>query len=334
LYGEGKERLKNSSIWWRDLWSLGGEDDGGWFGSNICSILGHGREIGFLKEKWIGLTNLKTLYPALYNKSSLPNGTISMLGSYDNNGWAWRFVWNDVLSVEEAELAQELLQMLIPIRPCTDREDRRKWIPAAAANFSVKSAYLDLLNRLVLPPLDDSKLLSLGRMWKNNVPSKISIFGWRLLLEKLPTRDSLFIKGVITNVLDRGCVLCCNHVETTTHIFLQCPASNSVWVHIFKWMGLTPIMNASVQQHFIVFGDLLKSVVHKRYRHVIWLATTWCIWRRRNHIVFRGERVNISTLVDQIIYMSWFWFTGRLRSNVDISFDTWCNNPIHCLQSG
>jgi hypothetical protein len=47
LYGEGKEKLKNSSIWWRDLWSLGGENDGGWFGSNISSILGDGREIGF-----------------------------------------------------------------------------------------------------------------------------------------------------------------------------------------------------------------------------------------------------------------------------------------------
>jgi hypothetical protein len=58
-------------------------------------------------------------------------------------------------------------------------------------------------------------------MWKNNVPSKISIFGWRLLLEKLPTRESLFNKGVITNVLDRGCVLCCNNVETTTHIFFN-----------------------------------------------------------------------------------------------------------------
>ncbi|KAK2356189.1 hypothetical protein QL285_093541 [Trifolium repens] len=157
-----------------------------------------------------------------------------MLGSYDNNGWAWRFVWSDVLSVDEAELAQELLHMLIPIRPCTDMKDRRKWIPAAAANFSVKSAYLDLLNRLVLPPLDDSKLISLGRMWKNNVPSKISIFGWRLLLEKLPTRESLFSKGVITNVVERVCVLCCNHVETTPHIFLQCHASNSVWLNVFK----------------------------------------------------------------------------------------------------
>ncbi|PNX70732.1 hypothetical protein L195_g057688, partial [Trifolium pratense] len=29
------------------------------------------------------------------------------------------------------------------------------------------------------------------QLWKNNVPSKINIFGWRLLLEKLPTRASL-----------------------------------------------------------------------------------------------------------------------------------------------
>jgi hypothetical protein len=94
------------------------------------------------------------------------------------------------------------------------------------------------------------------------INSKISIFGWRLLLEKLPTRESLFSKGVITNALERGCVLCCNHVETTPHIFLQCHTSNSVWLNIFKWMGLTPIMNVSVQQHFILFGDLLKSNVH------------------------------------------------------------------------
>ena len=46
LYGEGKERLKKSSIWWCDLWSLGGENDGGWFGANISSVLGNGKEIG------------------------------------------------------------------------------------------------------------------------------------------------------------------------------------------------------------------------------------------------------------------------------------------------
>jgi hypothetical protein len=37
--------------------------------------------------------------------------------------------------------------------------------------------------------------------------------------------------------------------------------------------------------------------------------------------------------VNQIIYMSWFWFSGRLRSNVDITFDYWCTNPLDCLQN-
>jgi hypothetical protein len=50
LYGEGKERLKKSSIWWCDLWSLGGENDGGWFGANISSVLGNGKELGFWKK--------------------------------------------------------------------------------------------------------------------------------------------------------------------------------------------------------------------------------------------------------------------------------------------
>jgi hypothetical protein len=83
LYGEGIERLKSSSIWWRDLRRLGGEDDDGWFGSNISSVLGDGKLLGFWKEKWIGMTTLKSLYPNLYLKSSLQNGTVSELGSID-----------------------------------------------------------------------------------------------------------------------------------------------------------------------------------------------------------------------------------------------------------
>jgi hypothetical protein len=39
---------------------------------------------------------------------------------------------------------------------------------------------------------------------------------------------------------------------------------------------------------------------NKRFRHVIWLATTWSLWRARNNILFRGETVNISLLVDQL----------------------------------
>jgi hypothetical protein len=85
-------------------------------------------------------------------------------------------------------------------------------------------------------------------------------------------------------------------------------------------MGLDLIRTDTIQQNFIMFGELLKGKINKRFRHIIWLATTWCIWRSSNILV-----------VDQIIYMSWFWYSGRVRSNVDFPFSTWCNNPLACF---
>jgi hypothetical protein len=55
-----------------------------------------------------------------------------------------------------------------------------------------------------LDSLEDSKVISLKKFWKNNVPSKISIYGWRLLFEKLATREALFDKGVISNHHERS----------------------------------------------------------------------------------------------------------------------------------
>jgi hypothetical protein len=51
--------------------------------------------------------------------------------------------------------------------------------------LTVKSAYLQLQNRYVLEDIVVSMTPALQSLWKNNVPSKVSIFGRRLLLEKL-----------------------------------------------------------------------------------------------------------------------------------------------------
>jgi hypothetical protein len=150
--------------------------------------------------------------------------------------------------------------------------------------------------------LDDIKVHSLELMWKNNVPSKISIFGWRLLLEKLPTRDALFNKGIITTNIEKRCVFCSTHDESISHVFIHCSFSSTVWRKVLSWMGLNLINSNSIQEHFLLFGDLIKSKANKKHRHIIWLATTWCIWRLRNNLVFREDRATIFSVVNQIIY--------------------------------
>jgi hypothetical protein len=77
LYGDGRVGLKHASIWWRDMWNLGSEDEGGSFRYNIKSTLGDGTDIGFWKDTWIGTEPLRFSFAALFDKSSQQDCSIS-----------------------------------------------------------------------------------------------------------------------------------------------------------------------------------------------------------------------------------------------------------------
>ncbi|MCH83800.1 ribonuclease H protein, partial [Trifolium medium] len=194
LYGDGRERLKHESIWWRDIWKTGGVEEGGWLGNNISSVLGDGNDIDFWKEKWLGMVPLCDLYPSLYNKTPQQDAHISDMGIWDSNIWLWKLNWAKALDDSETETALELQQMLEQVRPNRAVGDRRRWLPNTDGFFSVRSAYKALQNKLEGAAIDSHIVAALNRLWKNNVPSKVSIFGWWLLLKKLPTREALYRK--------------------------------------------------------------------------------------------------------------------------------------------
>ncbi|CAJ2645107.1 uncharacterized protein LOC123905266 [Trifolium pratense] len=116
---------------------------------------------------------------------------------------------------------QELMLLLQQIRPCVDSLDRRKWSSGTAGLFTVKSAYICLQNKYGMAEIELAKVQALQQLWLNNVPPKVNIFGWRLLLEKLPTREALYRKGIITSNHERCCVFCFKEKEDVQHAFFQ-----------------------------------------------------------------------------------------------------------------
>lgn len=61
-----------------------------------------------------------------------------------------------------------------------------------SSGFSVKAAYSMVLEGILKGPnLDDNLLQSLTGMWKTKIPSKVLIFGWTLLLNRIPTKVNL-----------------------------------------------------------------------------------------------------------------------------------------------
>lgn len=51
----------------------------------------------------------------------------------------------------------------------------------------MSSSYSVLINCQTVAAFDEALLAAIERFWITSVPSKITVFGWRLLQDKLPT---------------------------------------------------------------------------------------------------------------------------------------------------
>jgi hypothetical protein len=288
--------LKGQSLWWRDIMIIGGIENDAWFRFNVRNVLGNGTCIRFWHETWHGPVCLKDLFPQLYCKSPQAEAIIYDVGKWVNQQWVWNLQWSTNLTSTEHDAARELANLLTGIQPSLECADRRRWGLTQTGMFSVKSTYEFLQSREVVVAIEDSVVKALQLLWLNDVPSKVSIFGWRLLLSRLPTRMALARKNIIVNLHELSCIFYGEEQEELSHLLFNCPFSQELWKRIFKWMNVDFISFDEGWEHFFAFGALLENKKFEKARHVIWLATTWCLWRARNNVLFRGEAIDVKVL--------------------------------------
>lgn len=65
-------------------------------------------------------------------------------------------------------------------------------------------------------------------VWNKVVPFKASTMAWRLMWDRLPTKDNLFKQKVIRSLDAAKCSGCGAATESADHFFLECPISKSV----------------------------------------------------------------------------------------------------------
>jgi hypothetical protein len=65
-------------------------------------------------------------------------------------------------------------------------------------------------------------------------------------------------------------------VETSSHLLLHCNLFGSVWNHIYRWVGVSAVMPATVIDHLVIqfshIGGATKT--RRSILQVIWFATT------------------------------------------------------------
>ncbi|GLT67704.1 hypothetical protein SLA2020_399930 [Shorea laevis] len=111
------------------------------------------------------------------------------------------------------------------------------------------------------------------RLWNNLLPSQISCFGWRLLLNGLLTMDALLGRGIQLENNAMLCLLCLEEIECVDHIFVKCAKIQKLWKRCYGWWGLNSIAPVLPISYVKVIVLVFISISNQRYGplYFLWL---------------------------------------------------------------
>ncbi|KAH1236968.1 UDP-glucose:glycoprotein glucosyltransferase [Glycine max] len=134
-----------------------------------------------------------------------------------------------------------------------------------------------------------------SELWKVKVPSKVALFVWRLIRDRLPTKTNLRKRNV--EIHDPTCPFCKNKEEDAAHLFFSCSKIMPLWWESLSWTNTSAPFPANPRMHFL--QQVLRNGNDTSYKkwQCWWTSLTWSIWQHRNKIVFEEESKFISDIV-------------------------------------
>jgi hypothetical protein len=92
------------------------------------------------------------------------------------------------------------------------------------------------------------------------------VFSWQVLHDRIPTKDNLLSRCVIS-LHDASCCVWCPDVrESSSHLFLHCKVAHVIWCEIFRWLGVVIVMPQNLFTLFdCLCGVALNKIVRKGF---------------------------------------------------------------------
>lgn len=137
-------------------------------------------------------------------------------------------------------------------------------------------------------------------LWRSSVPSKVIMFSWTLLLNKIPMRANIAIRNVLPPNGSTSCAWCERGVESSNHLFLHCDVAGVVWRRIEEWVELNFITPIDVFIHLECRGEGARSNKLKPGFLLIWHAIIWTICRERNGRIFNERGRDIDVVMEEV----------------------------------
>jgi hypothetical protein len=93
---------------------------------------------------------------------------------------------------------------------------------------------------------------------------------------------------------------------------------------IYCWLGFEGAYAGAIQDHFVQHGGCIEGKKWKKNKYLVWLAS---LWDARNKVMFEGK-FSIHDVTYKIKYLSWSWFSMRVKKRPDVSSEDWLTRPL------
>jgi len=194
----------------------------------------------------------------------------------------------------------EIIEKVQGVRCKEDEEDKWDW---SRNGYSIKEAYSSIIEGYVVE--DSSELTD---VWNDLIPLKVSALVWRIMQNRIPTKDNLVKRGVLIES-QKLCSFGCGKEENVSHVFYECKLAAEVWQHVLKWLNISSALQTTTLSNFLQFKGLIASGRVRTERFiVIWYACIWILWKGRNEKTFKDKNGSLETWFEGIKLLSWKWF--------------------------
>ena len=234
--GRLQEGGRDCSMWWRMVSSIRGGVGvgvGSWFEDNVRRAVGGGGTTHVWTNNWVGGVSLRVCFPRLFYLSKDKGVTVAVMAS---RGWgvgSGTWVWRRHIFAWEEECIRECCTLLHDIVLQERSINRWDVVTDPSHGYIVKGAYH------ILTSVEEHPVRGLfDDVWHKNVPLKVVLFAWRLLRNRLPTKDNLVRRRVLHYDANL-CVGGCGFQESATHLFLNCAIFGNLWVNVLQWLNIS-----------------------------------------------------------------------------------------------
>ena len=193
------------------------------------------------------------------------------MGSHKDIGWEWNFTWRRPLFDSEIDLAVNFLREVEGKVIQQQGSDEGEWTADSTGQYSTCNAYQMLDEEAAAGNQEECFV----ELWRLKIPSRIAVFAWRLLRDRLPTRKNLQRRQV--QLTDTLCPFYRNAEEGASHLFFHCSKIQPIWWETMSWLHIKGAFPLILQQHFLQHIGVQVDGVRLKRLHWWWLALTWSI---------------------------------------------------------